>query len=385
MMIWLFLPAQTNAELAADLPLYFLPETGEGAWLSLQQCVEQCQGQPLTLVLPMEVCSAFAVSLPPSKARWLRQALPYALEELLAEEVEQLHLALGEPLANGRYRVMVIRRSLLGGWLEQLAAMGILVAAINCDADLLPRMGRQLLFIGERVLLGGGEAERLVFSATNKAELIEHCAPITKAYGVDEQGPLGGMNYQRELEPYRLLANGSSQALDLAQGEFSRRAQFSPWRRWRPLLVVGVVCFILQYAFNLAQGWYLQQASEQYADDSRALYQRLFPQDQRIVNLRGQFDTHLSQSRVQGGGRFLLLMGQAAGALDQALSDGLAIEQLDYSNSSGDLALQVVVSDFPSLEQLRQRLSETGLKVQVGSASREDDGIKARVLLGGTL
>ena len=78
-------------------------------------------------------------------------------------------------------------------------------------------------------------------------------------------------------------------------------------------------------------------------------------------------------------------MGQAAGALDQALSDGLAIEQLDYSNSSGDLALQVVVSDFPSLEQLRQRLSETGLKVQVGSASREDDGIKARVLLGGTL
>ncbi len=384
-MNWLFLPAQTAPVLAPDLPLYWLPETGEGAWLRLDQCAEQCQGQPLTLVLPLEACSAFAVNLPPSKARWLRQALPYAVEELLAEDVEQLHLALGEQLADGRYRVLAIRHGLLAGWLQQLSDLGLPVTAIYCDADLLPHDGRQLLFIGERGLLGGAQAERLVFDRARWPELAEHCAEVTQAYGVDDQGPAELPIYQQVSDPYRLLAAGAANGLDMAQGEFVLRNDSNHWRRWRPLLIAGVACLVLQYGFNLAQGWYLQGAADQYAADSRALYQQLFPQDQRIVNLRAQFDNHLAQSSTQSAGRFLLLLGQAAPAFAPAQAKGLAIEQLDYSDGSGDLALQVRVNDFPSLEQLRQGLSETGLAVQLGSASRESDGIKARVVLGGPL
>ena len=72
----------------------------------------------------------------------------------------------------------------------------------------------------------------------------------------------------------------------------------------------------------------------------------------------------------------------ASGAIAEAKSP-LTVVQVDYSQIRGDLALQIRAKDFAELEQLRQRLVEGGLKVQLGSASREEQGITARVVLGG--
>src|SRR5690606_1680212 len=69
------------------------------------------------LVLPVEAVTVCAVRLPTQKARWLRQALPFAVEELLAEDVDQMHLALGGALADGRHRVYALRRAWLAQWL----------------------------------------------------------------------------------------------------------------------------------------------------------------------------------------------------------------------------------------------------------------------------
>ena len=115
-------------------------------------------------------------------ARWLRQALPYAVEELLAEDVEQLHLALGEALADGRHLLLAVRRDLLKGWLAQLMAVGITVSAIYVDADLLPREGIQVLLHGERGLLGGAGELRMAFAASDWPNLADACseAPLLR-------------------------------------------------------------------------------------------------------------------------------------------------------------------------------------------------------------
>lgn len=107
----LFLPANCGAELSTAPALYWQPANSPGLALSWAACANELAGRSLALVLPMEVVSACAVQLPTQKARWLRQALPYAVEDLLAEDVEQLHLALGEPLADGRHTASMRRPS----------------------------------------------------------------------------------------------------------------------------------------------------------------------------------------------------------------------------------------------------------------------------------
>lgn len=375
----LFLPADCGARLNGDTQAYWLPGEGPGAWLPLAGCAEQAS-TGLTLVLPAEVCSYFAVNLPTRKARWVNQALAYAVEELLAENVDDLHLTHGDALEDGRRRVIAIRRQQLADWLADLQALGLTVVAIHVDADLLPRDGTQLLFLDGRALLGGAPEARLAFASGQWPNLAAQCPPPLHAHGTLDEPPAPLADYVRLDEPYRFLASGRAAALNLAQGEFAVRAAGSGLGQWKPLMVVLALVLAVQLVFNLVQAWSLGRQAEEYAEASRALYTELFPEDTRIVNLRAQFADHIGQSDTTGG-QFMRVLDEVALAIAEGLP--VSISQLDYNQGRGDMALQVQASDFAALEQLRQRLGETGRSVQLGSASREGDSVSARVVIGG--
>lgn len=363
----LFIPPLGGAALGSDCPVHWQMSSGEGRSLSLAECAAQLQGRPVALVLPMEMASAFVVSLPTQKARLMRQALTYTVEEMLAEDVELFHLALGAQLPDGRFPVVAIRRDRLAGWLEELEDLGIKVAAIHMDADLLPRDGEQLLVIGGRALLGGACETRLAFPVGHWSSLGTMCKPETQP--------------RQEDEPYRSLSAGLAGAVDLAQGEFAPRRENRAWAVWRPFMALAGFAVLAFLAFNMTQAWLLERSGDAYAKSSEALYRELFPEDKRIVNLKAQFAEHLSQGNGTQGG-FIALLDQASSAIGEAHSS-LTVSNVDYSQTRGDLALQVRAKDFAELEKLRLRLVKAGLSVQLGSASREEGGVTARVVLGG--
>lgn len=376
----LFLPPDCGADLTTGRPLYWLPEKVGGQHLYLSDCATALLGRPQALVLPVECCSAFIVSLPTEKARWLHKALPYALEDLLAEDVEQLHLALGERMADGRHRVLAVRRELLAGWLEQLKEQGVRVESIYMDADLLPREDGQLLLSEGRVLLGGVGETRMACLQENWPALVGSCTGPLHAYGVKTEGLAGSSDYQCVENSYSLLAAGCSAAVNLAQGEFALHAPSRSRALLKPLLACAGLLLLLQLTFNLAQGWHLTRQGDAYAAASRALYQELFPEDQRIVNLRAQFDEHLRRDeRTSGSAGFLGILERSAEATSKVPM--VTIQQLDYQHGLGELSMQVHASDFVALEQLRAHLGATGMGVQMGSASREEHGVSARVVI----
>ena len=375
----LFLPADCGNRLGADSQVYWLPGEGDGGWMSLASCAEQAPAA-VTLVLPAEVCSALAVNLPTRKARWISQALAYAVEELLAENVDDLHLTHGDALDDGRRRVIAVRRQLLADWLADLQAQGLTIVAIHVDADLLPRDGTQLMVIGARALLGGAQEARLAFDLQQWPHLAGQCPSPRHGHGTPDEAPPLLDDYQPVDDPYRFLAAGRAAALNLAQGDFAVKAAGSGLGRWKPALVVLALVLAVQLIFNLVQAWSLERQAERYAQSSRALYSELFPEDRRIVNLRAQFDEHIGQ-RAGGPSGFMRLLDEVALAMTEGVA--VTVSQLDYNQARGDLALQVRASDFATLEQLRQRLGETAENVQLGSASRDGDAVSARVVVGG--
>ena len=331
------------------------------------------------LVLPVEAVTVCAVRLPTQKARWLRQALPFAVEELLAEDVEQMHLALGEALADGRHRVYALRRRWLADWLALAADKA--PQAVLCDADLLPGPGTALCWLWQRWLLGGEGPARLALDSEAWPVLAPRCAEPRIAHGPAGQPALDPVDEQQRLEdPFAWLAGLTG--CNLAQGEFALRQGGGDWSRWKPLLGALGLCVLMQWGFYQAQGWQLRGAAQAYEQDSEALYRELFPEDRKLINLRAQLDQHLASGAGSGQGRLLATLGQASGAL---LAEGgqIQVQQLDFSDSRGDLSLQIQASGFDTLERLRERLIEAGLAVELGSASREASGVSARLVLGG--
>lgn len=375
---WIFLPPEACRDLSADLPVQRVTSDERRA-LSLAEALAEL---PVywELVLPVEVVTACAVQLPTQKARWMRQALPFAVEELLAEDVELMHLALGEQLADGRHRVYALRANWLRECLALFAAQP--PQAIRVDADLLPRQGSQLLWLHSRWLLGGEAPWRLALQAEDWPALAGRCpspcivsAPAGQALPeqVDEAHLL------EDAHQWLVRQGGGA---DLAQGEFALRQSGDGWRRWSPLAGVLALCLFLQWGFNLVQGWYLQREADAYAASSEALYRELFPQDNKLINLRAQFDQHLAQSAGRDS-PVLGLLAEVAAALHAEGAPQVQVNQLDYSATRADMSLQLQAPGFAELERLRERLEASGLSVQMGSASREAEGVSARVVIGG--
>src|ERR1700728_1431189 len=124
-----------------------LPAPGQEdtEWLTLEE-----SGQPATAKQrgPLSLAAAVARSakvvvlapatqillaepeLPPGSGVKLARAVPFAVEEQLTEDVDELSFAIGHRLASGRTPVAVVSRSVLQGWLAELAAAGIEPAAI---------------------------------------------------------------------------------------------------------------------------------------------------------------------------------------------------------------------------------------------------------------
>lgn len=372
----LFLPPQACIETTADLPVWRV----EGEVCNQLPFALALPQQAWRLVLPVEAVTVCSVQLPTTRARWLQKALPFAVEELLAEDVEQYHLCVGERLADGRHRVYAVRRSWLAGWLALCGENP--PRQIEVDADLLPAEGCQLFCTGERWLLGGAGEVRLSLRGEDWPQLLASCAPPYVAHVASGLPAPAGVDTVQHLEhPLVWLAQHSGQC-NLAQGPFARREPDGRWARWQPLAALVVLCVVLQWGFNLAQGWYLRSEGERYAQASRDLYRELFPADTRLINLRAQFDQHLAEAAGGSRSQMLAMLEQAASAISQE-GGVVSVQQLDFSARRGDLALNLQASDFAVLEKLRARLQEAGLVVEMGSASRESSGVSARLVIGG--
>ncbi|MDH0894120.1 MULTISPECIES: type II secretion system protein GspL [unclassified Pseudomonas] len=377
-LLTLFLPPGACAGPAADL-LVWRVDGDIGSQLPFSEAVPAA-ARPWRLVLPVEAVTVCAVQLPTTKARWLQKALPFAVEELLADDVEYFHLAVGDQLADGRHRVHVVRRDWLAGWLALCGDNP--PQRIEVDADLLTEEGSQLFCLGERWLLGGSGEARLALRGEDWPQLAGLCpSPRVAHVAAGQPAPADIDQCHEHAQPLVWLA-GHVAACNLAQGAFARREPSGQWQRWRPLAALLGLWLVLQWGFNLAQGWHLQREGERYAEASRELYRELFPGDSKLINLRAQFDQHLAESEGGGQQQLLQLLDQAASAIGEE-GARVQVQQLDFNAQRGNLALNLQASDFATLESLRTRLQQSGLAVDMGSASREGNGVSARLVIGG--
>ncbi|MCJ8168773.1 type II secretion system protein GspL [Atopomonas sediminilitoris] len=354
---------------------------GRGDWDEWQALLaEQPSPVALQVLIPVESVTVLTVELPTRKQRWLQQALAYAVEEQLAEDVDALHLAIGRE-EQGKTRVLALRKTRLEGWLAELAALNAQVSSVQVDAD---QLASQLVGQAEQAAWCLWQGRGLWYSADGQ------CLAVTREtlHSLLAQHDAQGWRLQGEAHADWPSATelqrpqASAVAIELAQGDYAPPTDRTPAKRWLPVAALLGLAVLLQWSFNLGQGLYLQQQADALAEQSRAQYQTLFPQDRRIVNLEAQFREHLRQEQAPTGAGFIGQLQQVAGGL---LSQGTNVRvlQVDYRRSADSLSLEVEASDFAALEALRRQLQEQGLDAQVGSASREGDNVVARVQIGG--
>lgn len=372
---------------AGDVRDGILPTADALAGLDLDGVVKVVALVPGTDVLLRQV------KLPP-KGDALA-ALPFALEDDLAVDLDRLHFALGTAGEDGRRLAAAVDRERMEAWRDWLAPLNRLpvllvpeTAALDAPADaaLVIDRGATCMVVSP----AGRVAVERELLPLMLPPLLEGVGRIELA-GDDGLLPADlpdGISTTRQPAPdgpgfcrlvlARMLTDRQA-PLDLFQGPYRRRVQaptgLGAWRR-AAVLAAGLAG--LHLGATAVTAWQMRAEAQALEQQAEAAFRQAFPDVTRIVNLRAQARARMAAD--QGGAdAYLRLSGLLFTGL-QALP-GMAVTSLRFEPDQGDLTAELTYLRYGDMEALRTAVSTAGGRLVEGSARQEGDRTTALVTI----
>lgn len=279
---------------------------------------------PATILVPTEQVRLLAVDLPlPSKAKRL-VALPFAIEDQIAEPVESVHIALGEELGAKRYLVGVVRHDVMTRWVAIAEAAGLGHAVMTPDALFLPAVASGSWAVkldGSRALIRAGDGTGFAVPATMLRTAWESAGkPSAYYYGAP-------LPEEMMAQPGSLGQTAST--LDLRQGAYARRnaAQTTLWRRLAWVVALGAAAHVV---IATADTLMLRSIANRRAADTRALVATAAPGvnvgDDLVGGVTNLLPTGTSSNKPD---RFTPLATRVSGAL-APLAGSLSVRAMNF-------------------------------------------------------
>ncbi|MBI2778363.1 MAG: type II secretion system protein GspL [Gammaproteobacteria bacterium] len=369
----------------------------------LPEVAAAAAGCRVILLVPGAEVLLTTATVPGGSRQKIASAVPYALEEQLASDVDNLHFALGERHDDGRTSTAVMVKTQLGAWLECLRQAGIEPDAIAPDILALPWVNGTwtVLMDGDRALVrtahqtgfvaDGDNLDTLLRLALNEAgdarperiRIIHQSdnAPPELSYDLDTT-----IDTETVDEPVlAILSRGYDEpgAINLLQGAYSRHEQLGRlWRPWRPVAALAAVLLLIQGGMTVADYMRLNSERQTLAKQIEQVYLQTFPDARKVVNARVQMEERLKELR--GGGAdeagFMGLLADIGPGLKETPS--VEVQRISYNEGKIDLAL--LIADLQSLDKLKQRLTtQRGLSVDIQSAANRDGRVEALLQIKG--
>ncbi|MDX1252338.1 MAG: type II secretion system protein GspL [Gammaproteobacteria bacterium] len=372
-----------------------------GSW---QEAAAAAAGCRVIVLAPGTEVLLTVAMVPGGNRRQVANAIPFALEEQVASDVEETHFAPGERREDGRINTAVVLKGRMDGWLERLRGLGIEPDAIVPEPLALPWSADAwtVLCEGDKVLVRNGRQGGFAAEADNLATLLRlalneagEARPerLRVMRGADDPSPRPDLS-ALELEvaeetieepALAVLARGYDEqvAIDLLQGPYSRREQLGRlWRPWLPAAALAAAWLLVLGGMTVADYVRLDGENKALTQEIEKTYLQAFPEARKVVNARAQMEEHLKELRGGGAGGedFLGLLASIGSRLKE--TPGAELQRVSYNEGSVDIAL--LIADLQSLDQLKQRLSaQGGLSVDIQSAASRDGRVEALLQIKG--
>lgn len=364
---------------------------------SLVDAAAEANGLRVIVLMPGTDCLLTSVRVPGRKRKKLMQAVPYALEEQLSDDVDKLHFAIGTELSSGTWQVAVTNKQRMHALMAALGEAGLDVQHVLPEqlALPLPEGGTSVLIEQDMAVVRNSEHSGYAVDADNLGAVLTarkqddpDIEAVLQVYVEQDAAQADIGDYSGEIrvehyarDPLGVFSKGLDiKAINLLQGEFSHAGEWSrvlyPWRATAALLLAGV---LISNAVMAVDYYRLSKESERLTMQIEDTFRKALPETRRLVNPRVQMQQKLDE--LQHGrrmdSRFLNLIGQA-GVVIKNIED---VEITGANFRGGRLDLDISVGSLQLLDQLKQALTENGaLSVDIQSATTgSDQRVKSRL------
>lgn len=362
-------------------------------------------GRQVTVLIPGTDALLAEPVVPVKSGAKLTQVVPFALEEQLASDVEDLHFAVGKRDARSAVPVVVVAHAHMEVWLTALREAGIAPNAMYAETAVLPGSLNEvtLLIDSSRVYVRRAATPGAVLEIQPLIESLQ----LALASGEDAREHVtiyvGEDDYERErdlLEGLRefvaslqlrllpggtlplLAANAAQMApVNLLQGKYAIQntlnVSFAPWRYAAALAVVF-------FAVHLGvKGW--QHVKYRHAEATldaaiAEVFQQTMPGAPIPDPLKARKQIESRLAVLRGGGHAGGLMG-AMSTLGDAIGQapGTNIETISYRDNVTDL--RVLAPSVDALDKIKQSVTQHGAAAEIQSATPRESKTEARLQL----
>ena len=405
-MLIVLLPELPADEELQAVPLYWWRTSREGALLDAGQAElavlrQRFATERLRLLAPANATNLYRVAIPVRSASAVRAALPFALEDHLGQELEELHLVAGPRRADGRFVAAVTEHRWLQAW-EQLCERAgwradALIPQVSLHHDQAPEQGLRVQpspwpaqsdmalitsadeepALVERSMLGFWLRQRL--AQLDEAQRVVELAGIEAAeLGLDASTcRIEPLTRAATLEAALRLGQQPTRPLNLLTGEYASGMATPPWRKLRPVLIAAGVLLGVLIAQQVLTTVALNNERERLHSEIDRLFEDTLPNARRVdpvVQFRQVLQGDGAQDSQNGMG------GLLHDVLAAVAGDSQAASIRQFRATPTDVELELQLASFAELEKLRSTLAaDANLNETLQGADSDTDGVTARL------
>ena len=353
--------------------------------------------------------------VPTKSQRAMRSAVPYMLEDELAQDVDQLFFAYANIVNDKSHYncfVAVTERAQMLLWQSWLAEANIQAKTIQPDVLAMPYVDEQWSVISlepentstnassnqTQIVVRQGEWQGFtldseawkftlqnIISPKKKSDADQEQSAITiNAYSdlpyLNEeasQNALTVIKAEEEL-PLALFAQHCQRStFNLLQGEFKvKERQSKNVNNWLWAAGIAACALFLNVGYKGAQLWQLIEQQEQVEEQIIARYKKAFPNAKkvRIGTIKSQLNRKIAQlggASDQAG--FLSMLSQVQPAF--AKVPELKPESLKFDGKRQELRVQAIADDYQHFERFKSALNAANLTVKQGAQNNQGDQV----------
>ena len=404
-MLIVLLPEHLKPENAGPVQMHWWHTDRDGSLVdagldTLEALRQRHPAERMRALVPPSAVTLYRVKIPVRKASAVRAALPFALEDFLSQELDELHFAAGPRRPDDRIAAAVVEHSNMELWQERFEGAGWRLEALmplsELHADLPPpgvlRVQRspwptdmslvivtaadQEPVMMEEVLLGFWLQRRLAD--------LDPDERVVELYGVEaatlnldaETQIIPGPDFAPELlEPALRRATDTRPVFNLLTGPYATSMAAPPWRKMRnTMIAAGVLLGVLAFQVGL-ESWTLANERDRLEAEINSLFDSTLPNSRRVDPVT-QF-----REALQSGGKSA--NGGMGGLLYEVLAasskDGKA-QIREFRATPAEMEIELHVASFAELESIRASLAaKPQLRETLQGADSGNEGVTARL------
>lgn len=320
------------------------------------------------VILPTNLCTIHKVALPKLPNAKARQAIPYALEEDLAENIDNLHFAYDHNFyKNGEYLVVVINKQILKEITEFFQSAHIKPKVMTIDW----------------------------FALTEDEAIAVDNGYLINCHDFNGFLPISlGRDYVKDADFVKLAKDNYSlkenfaafvasrligrDFLNLLTGDFANNEVTKNTRKWYQLSAAILICFVIFWGIGKGVILYKLNSELAHFDANIAkIYYKFFPNASQVISPRFRVSQLLKDGDTGFSGSYWQLIDLLSKSVNKI---NASVTNINYQNNK--LQLTIKIQDFDKLESFTKSLHKESLKVKQLSAVSEKEQVVATLEVG---